>query len=59
MKITFRAFHVFSLYKIMNRSVIAQGNQKVNRRSKLAVGLSEVNDQLVALSNIVTFIVIV
>jgi hypothetical protein len=39
----------------MNRSVIAQGSQKVNRRSKLAVNLTEVDAQLVALSNIVTF----
>jgi hypothetical protein len=39
----------------MNRSVIAQGNQKVNRRSNLAVDLTEVDAQLVALSNIVTF----
>ncbi len=39
----------------MNRSVIAQGSQKVNRRSKLAVDLTEVDAQLGALSNIVTF----
>ncbi len=35
--------------------MIAQGSQKINRRSKLAVDLTEVNAQLVALSNIVTF----
>jgi hypothetical protein len=39
----------------MNRSAIAQGSQKVNRRTKLAVDLTEVNDQIRALSNIVSF----
>jgi hypothetical protein len=39
----------------MNGSVIAQGSQKVNRRTKLAVDLTEVNDQIGALSNIVSF----
>ena len=39
----------------MNMSVIARGSsQKVNRRTKLVVDLTEVNDQLEALSNVIT-----
>ena len=38
----------------MYRSAIAQGSQKINRRTKLAVELTEVNNQIGALSNIVS-----
>ena len=38
----------------MNRSAISHGSQKVNLRTKLAVDLTEVNDQIRALSNIVS-----
>ncbi len=38
----------------MNRSAIAQGSLKANRRRKLAGDLTEVNYQLGALSNILT-----
>ncbi len=38
--------------------MIAEGIWNVNRRSKLAVVLTEVNDQLVALSNNITFQVV-
>jgi hypothetical protein len=38
----------------MNPTAIAQGSEKVNRRTKLAVDLTEENDQLGALSNIVS-----
>jgi hypothetical protein len=34
--------------------VIAHGNQKVNRRTRLAVDLTEVDDQLADLSNVIT-----
>jgi hypothetical protein len=39
----------------MNWSAISKGSQKVNRRTKLALDLTEVNEQIGALSNIVSF----
>ena len=39
----------------MNMSVFDHGSQKANRRTKLAVDISEVNDHLESLSNVITF----
>jgi len=61
MRTIFQIYQDFYLhYKVIiliNNEPIgkAKGSQKVNRRTKLAMDLTEVNDQIGALSNIVSF----